>query len=315
MYQTELEKRAPAWQAPAEVTTLAGAPVPPEMDFFVPPPPEIGEVVAVYSTLSQNKEPVSPMTRLIICLMNGFVFWLLPSLVVAWLAPRETVAAIIIGAIIGMIALTIAVYYTRFKHSCSYVGKQGMARYTVSGSRDAMPKQLLLEFRYASDLYTGQTRNYYNGVYTGTNYFFKWTDNQGRVLLNLAGRYSSQQGTPKATDPYYFASVGEIAWSEYLLDALQAELEKNGSVEFKVNKHDAVRVGPGFMEFLFGGKQQRVDGEALKHISINGGQFSFKTSEAKWYSGKGKFNFSYQSMANARLFLLVIHSLLGVRFD
>jgi hypothetical protein len=140
-------------------------------------------------------------------------------------------------------------------------------------------------------------------------------DDRGHDALKLSGQYSSQKGTPKGKDPYHFASGGEIAWSEFLLDALQTELERNGFVEFRVNKNDAVRVGPGFMEFLFGGKQERVEGEALKHISISGGQFSFKTGDAKWYSGKGKFSFSYANMSNARLFLVVLNSLLGVTFE
>jgi hypothetical protein len=152
-------------------------------------------------------------------------------------------------------------------------------------------------------------------VYTGTNYFFRWEDADGRKLLNLSGTFRSEKGEPEPDDPFYFAQGGEIAWSIYLLDALQKELEKHGSVEFKVNKRDAVRVGPGFMEFAFSGKEQRVDGEQLKHISIGGGTFSFKTADAKWFSSKGKFNFDYSRMSNARCFLLVLESLLGVTFE
>ncbi len=75
--------------------------------------------------------------------------------------------------------------------------------------------------------------------------------------------------------------MAEIAWSMYLLDATQAELESKGYGEFVVNRKDVVRVGLGFMEFHFMGKTERVPVNEMKDIAINAGWFSFKTSEAR----------------------------------
>lgn len=44
------------------------------------------------------------------------------------------------------------------------------------------------------------------------------------------------------------------------------------------------------------------------------GQFHIHHKDARWFSSKGKFNFSYATMANARLFLLAMEKLTGYRF-
>ncbi|MCA9088902.1 MAG: hypothetical protein KDA90_09745 [Planctomycetaceae bacterium] len=304
-----------AWVAPEGTVTHADEPIPPQMEFFAAPPTEIGELVSAFSTLRTDKDAWNPTVRMIIALVIALLLWGGTWFALKAMDPGNDVVGNILGGILGLLGLALVYYVTSFKQSCSFVGKQGVARYTLRGSREAEPKEELFEFTEATDLYTGQTRHYYNGVYTGTQYFYRWENAQGRKVFNLQGTFNSQAGTPKTHDPYYFAMNAEYAWSNHLLDSLQAELDKHGSVEFKVNKRDAVRVGPGFMEFCFGTNEERVDGEALKHISIGGGTFSFKTADAKWFSRKGKFSFNYASMANARLFLLVLHSLLGVTFE
>lgn len=304
------------WNPPDGLMTHADMPIAADMDFFISPPEEVGEVLSAFSTLSRKKEPMGATTRLIIGMVVAFVCWLGLWLIISMSNPLDGGMGHVVGGIVGLIGFAITYAFTGFKHTCTFVGKKGIARYTIKGSREADPTEELLEFDQATDLFTGQTRHYTNGVYSGTHYNFRWDGGDGRKLLNLNGTFHSEAGNPKPTDPFHFAQSGEIAWSIYLLDQLQSELEKHESVEFKVNRSDAVRVGIGFMEFCFGGKEQRVEGEDLKHISIAGGTFSFKTADAGgWFSSKGKFSFSYANMANARCFLLVLNNLLGVSFD
>ncbi|MCA9080567.1 MAG: hypothetical protein KDA58_08405 [Planctomycetaceae bacterium] len=304
-----------SWKPPRELLTHADERIPPEMDFFAGPPTEIGELLSAYSTLTSDKQPMGATPRMVVALITALGLWAGTYFAMTSLAPDNAVVGNVLGGVIALIGLALVYYFTRFQHTCSFVGKEGLARYTLKGGREADPQEELFPFADAVDLFTGQTRHYYNGVYTGTQYFYRWENANGKKVYQLQGQFNSEQGTPKGKDPYHFALSGEISWSNFLLDALQAELEKHGSVEFKVNKNDAVRVGPGFMEFRIKGKEERVEGEALNHISIGGGTFSFKTSDAKWYSSKGKFGFDYSKMANARLFLLVLHSLLGVSFE
>jgi hypothetical protein len=303
------------WDPPADLQMHSSVAIPLDMDFFVEPPPEIGDLLSAHSTLKKSKEPMGAMSRMIIAFVVAIGIWLGFWLLLKAMDPNDEITGHVLGLIVGLLGLAIVYAVTGFKHVCTYVGKKGLARYTIKGSRYADPQEELVEFDQVIDLFTGQTRHYTNGVYTGTQYFFRWDDSKGRKKLNLTGSYRSEKGEPPPQDPFYFGQAGEISWSIYLLDALQKELDEHGSVEFKVNSKDAVRVGVGYMEFCFGSKEQRVDGEELKHISIGGGTFSFKTADAKWYSSKGKFSFDYSRMANARCFLLVLNNLLGVSFN
>ncbi len=309
------QDRDAGWEPPPEIKTHAEVAVPVEMDFFISPPAEIGELLSVYSTLTHNKEPMGATPRMVIAMVVAIAVWLGTWLGLSAMDPMNGNFGHVLGGILGLIGFWIVYLVTSFKHTCTFVGTKGLARYTIKGSREAEPTEELLEFDHVTDLFTGQTRHYTNGAYTGTHYFFRWDGPDGKHRLHLTGTFHSEPGNPVAKDPYHFAQAGEIAWSIHLLDQLQADLDKHGSVEFRVNRNDAVRVGIGFMEFCFGNGEERLDGEELQHISIAGGTFSFKTADAKWYSSKGKFSFNYANMANARCFLLVLNNLLGITFN
>ncbi len=301
--------------APVGLSRHAGPPLAADADFFVRPPAEIGPLLSAETTLVTAKHPVSPGARwmLIGGLMMGVYYCLI---YLAGMAKLQVSPGIhIMSACIGLIAGIAAWCATRFSHTCSYVGQQGVARYRIKGSRHATPREEIFLFRLARNLKTAETDNYYNGVYTATSYDYRWHDRDDRTVFRLNGSYRSKQRTPKPKDPFHFAKMAEIAWSLYLLDAAQAQLERQGYVEFVVNKKDVVRVGPGFMEFCFKGKTERVPVSEMKDISIGGGSFSFKTNEARMFSSKGKFSFQYGQMGNARLFMLCLDRILDIQFS
>lgn len=78
-----------------------------------------------------------------------------------------------------------------------------------------------------------------------------------------------------------------------------------------MNRNDAVRVGPGFMEFCFKGSTERVPVDAIKSLSVNNGVFAIHTNDAKWFSSKGKFSFEYGRLGNAHMFIFALEQLLG----
>ena len=153
---------------------------------------------------------------------------------------------------------------------------------------------------------TAQTRHYYNGIYTGTSYSFLWTDAAGRKVLGLSGRHQGKNALPKPGDPFHFANATEIAWSMFLLARADAELAEHGALRFNVGGNKWLVIGPGFIEFHFGGRTDRCEAGDIKSIALSQGQFAILHRDAKWYSSKGKFSFPYGNMANARLFLLVL---------
>jgi hypothetical protein len=307
-----------AWSPPLGVVAHNGEPMPPDREFFAAPSPEIGEVNSAWSTLTFGKSPKPIALRAGIAfalLCAGFFGVSLGADSAGWKAGHPDVGIMAVGAGIGLVAALIAYFSMRFSHTCSFTGTDGIVKYAISGSRDAVPKPELLLFDTVTDLRTSQTRNYHNGIYTGTSYTYTWKRPDGSTALRLNGTYSSKEGTPKIKDAYWFARAGEVAWNSYQLDLINEDLEKMGYVEFPINKTDAVRVGRGFLEFVWKGEIARINVDEVRDIRLNSGQFQIAHKDAKWFSSKGKFSFAYGNMSNAQLFLASLDSLLGYRFE
>ena len=302
------------WTPPEGIPGHAGTPIPSDLDFFEPPPEEIGEIVSAWSSLSTDKEPMGPTLRWILAFVIGVGGWLGGTLLFRMFDVRDDFAANALGGLIGVIGLLVVLAVTRFKHTCSYVGTKGVLTATLKGGRFRTPSIQQFLFDEAEKLFTSQTRHYYNGVYTGTSYDYRWADVGNRTQFQLKGTYQAKDGNPKPKDPFHLAMSAEMAWSQYLLDGMQEELEREGCVEFPVNKSDLVRVGPGFLEFVLKGAPTRVEAADIKELSISDGTFNIKTHDAKWFGSKGKYRFNYGRMGNAKLFVFSLERLLGVRF-
>jgi hypothetical protein len=210
----------------------------------------------------------------------------------------------------------IAYYHLKFSHCCSYVGEQGIAIYRIRGSRSAKVNTQMLLFKEATNLYTSQTRNYYNGAYSGTTYSYNWilTNRQKFVL---SGSHGAEKGVPGYMNEWHCANAGENAWNNTLLPAINDQLNRLGYVEFPIQGNpQAVRIGDGFMEFVTkNGSVTRCEGTDMKDITLGGGTFKFNHKDATWWSGKGKFSFTYSNIPNARLFLICLERLMGIRWN
>ena len=236
------------WSPPEGVVTHAGLPIAADMDFFATPPPEIGEIRSAFSTLKTDQRPLSPFAR-------GAILFGPPSLVVGgmMLAKIDEPA---IEILICLVWLPLAWYFTRFIRKCSFVGVNGIARVNCKGNRHKIDKREMFLFQDACDLRTSQTRMYHNGVYTGTTYSFIWSDPQGRKAFKLNGFYMGEKKPPKPKDPFHFAESAETWWSVWLLNRAQEELERQGSIRFRLGGENFVAVGPGFIELGLKGNVQ-----------------------------------------------------------
>jgi hypothetical protein len=304
-----------AWEPTEGVLTHAGTAIPEDMDFFVPPPPKLGKVMTAWSTLKLGQEAPSPASKALVAGLAGVLTAGVVLAVAAAAFGRVEPEILLFAAGTGLLVALLAWFARRFKHSCSYVCASGIIRYTLKGDRDADVASEVLVFRQAANLNAGQTRHYTNGIYTGTNYDYTWTDDEGHRLLRLSGSYNSKTGNPKPKSPFHLARAGEIAWNIHLSERLQAELDEFGSIEFPVNKHDVVRVGRGFLEFDFKGRVDHVPASEIKALSIHSGTFSIHTKDAKWFGSKGKFSFNYSQLGNAGMFVFALEQLLGYRFE
>jgi hypothetical protein len=306
--EDDLELIAEGWTPGPEVLNHDGSPLLPDREFFAPPPEEIGQVVTASSTLKAGKRPMGMVNRI---LLAGFVSSL--AAVALNLLHVETAFQVLAG----LVVFPIVFWLTRFRQTLRYVGNHGVAILTTKSRTDRIDRTQLFLFANAAELRTGQTRQYVNGVYSGTNYQFTWTDAAGKKAFKLSGSYRAEKKPPKPKDPFHFAESAEVAWSNHLLDRTAEELTRSGSLRFRLTGKDWVAVGPGFLEFSRKGVEERWGREEIGAISIADGVFKVKRVDAQegWFSSKGVVQFTYASMSNAKLFLIALHRILGYSFS
>ena len=306
---------ASVWTPDATVFAPDGTPVAADRNFFAPPPPEVGTVVFAHTTLPQGKRPMAVGLRLVNLLCAGAVVYFGLSYLLGILPhPPQPESIVVMSAALAAVTVLTVWYFTRFSHRVMYVGTDGLAEYIAKGSTRNAKLNRSLGFADAAALRTAQTRHYTNGAYTGTSYTYAWTDAAGRKVAKLGGRYYSAKGRPKLKSPFWLADCGERLWTPHLMPRLAEAFERDGRVDFEVNRGRFVRLGPGWMEFHFKGEPQRITPDQVKSINLNSGHFAVRTNDAKMFSSVGKFDFDYAKMANAQAFLLCLDKLTGFRF-
>ncbi|MBD2314797.1 hypothetical protein H6G20_24310 [Desertifilum sp. FACHB-1129] len=305
---------ASAWSPPEGVTRHAGGAIPAEFDFFVAPPPEIGRIISADTSLSITQQPIPFLKRLIKSVLSGVLGTVITGLILLFFK-FPVILILIFGGMGGGIFALVAYIDSEFKHFFTYVGEVGIAEVTLKGSRQAKPKTRILCFKEAGNLFTSQTRRYKSGVYRGTSYTYQWT-RPGHKNFVLSGQHGSETGWPDDKSHWHFANAAEGAWSHFLLNALNEQLISRGYVEFPIlGNLQAVRIGQGFLEFVLKtGETQRVAVSDMRDIGLGGGEFRFVHQDARWWSGKGKYSFSYNGIPNARLFLMCLKTLVGISF-
>ena len=297
------------WNPPEGVTRHSESAIPEDLVFFGSPPPEIGNIITADSTLTQKTKPMNGVLRVILSigigLFAGVILWSLLSIFVS---------TGVIGLLIAF-ALSIAVTYLAFGFSatCSFVGDKGIAEFTINGVKDTTPTVQTTKFEEISHLYTSQTRRYKNFIYQGTDYNYEWKRSDD-IVHTISGTYHNEKGFPEDKDPWHFGNSAEIAWTNHLLHIANEDLERLGYIEFPMaGNPQMVRVGQGFLEFVTSqGDSQKVTVDDMQDVRLESGKFYFKHKDAQWWSGKGKYNFSYGEMPNVKLFWLCLHRLTGL---
>jgi hypothetical protein len=303
------------------LTTHAGTFLYDDDDLFEDAPPEIGRLVSVFTSLKRDKEPKPMVLRAAIALGAFFVGFFLTAFIAMLIQgmrvrPEKLLIAMFFGGIVGLVLAGITFWWTRFSHTCSYVGAKGIALFKCSGDRDNVKETGFFLFKDATELRINQTRHYYNGVYTGTTYSYIWTDEDGTTVYQLGGRYRSEAGTPKPTDPYHFALAAEDAWTRYLYRDLDRAIEADGSVYFGLRGGDFVKLGEGLLILAKGGKKIKLHADQIEKMNIGNGVVSIWEIGAKegWFVNAGIHQFQYADLGNARFFLFALEKLVGIRF-
>src|SRR5262249_16045079 len=110
------------WKPGASVTGHGGRALTLDGDYFVAPPPEIGEVVSAYTSLRKPVQAQGLVVCLLAALALGAVGFVLGWLVMSLLEPNDKTASPIVGGFLAVLGALIGWALMRFKHACSYVG-------------------------------------------------------------------------------------------------------------------------------------------------------------------------------------------------
>jgi hypothetical protein len=225
------------WTPGPDVKLHSGEPLPAEMEFFAAPPAEIGPVISGHSTLKSGRIELSYVSawalRIGVTLACVFAGQYLGRWIDGGAGQWYVWGIPTITGLVGFIAV---VALTVFEHTATFVGEAGLARLKLSGSRTATPKVETQLFSQSSQMRNSETRNYNNGIYTGTNYSYVWHDLEGKPRFTVSGDYYSQKGTPKPVHAYWFARRAQAAWNAHVSERMQQQLDAAGFVEFPVNK-------------------------------------------------------------------------------
>lgn len=308
---TEPEVSPEAAQSDEPITDHADRELPDDIDFFAAPPPEVGTVSSAWSTLRQGVEPWSPALRGLI----GGIGLLIGGGIGLMIGTFTEFALGVWALGLGLVGFLIGWFATGFKHTSTFVGDRGLARFVCRGGREGAVTAEVFPFAEAAELRTSETRKYVNGAYQGTEYTWTWYDHDGRKRFVLNGTYQGEKTRPKPTDPFHFALAAETAWSRHLLRQVPLMLETKGAIFFSLGGSDWVSVAPGRLELCVRGQTTSCATNEIGSVSIDQGLFTVKRADAKvgWFTSKGVFKFNYAALANAQLFLFVLEKLANVR--
>jgi hypothetical protein len=298
-----------------KLTNHGGGPLPNDSDFFADPPEQIGPVLSAHTTLTARRQPWSAGGRMVVAGFSGMAGLLVGAVIVVLATPRGEFWQILWPTVGTLLGVGIAYGVTRFSHVCTYVGRDGVAKFTCFGSRDRVKNAGIFYFRDALELRTGQTVRYVNGVYQGTDYSFTWTDVGGRPRHVIGGTYRNAKGPPVTTDLYHYGRAAEMAWTVYLFSQVQRQVELAGSVAFTLKNGHTLRIAPGKLILQMGGEPVEWNAQDIGGVLVDKGVVKIKRADAQegWFSATGVVKFPFDSLANARLFFHLVDKLLGVR--
>lgn len=301
----------------SDVPTHADTAMPREADFFVPPPPEIGPLSSAFSGLTRDTQPMETGPRAAVVLISAAVGIAIGVAINIFAQIKEPFWMLPWPVILGGIAALIAYFCTGFEYTCTYVGRDGVARFTCSGRRDYLSTDEVFLFRDAFELRTSQTRRYYRGVYQGTDYTYTWSDIGGRDVYTISGTHGSEEGNPAPEDFYHFALAAELAWSLSLLEEVDRQMMTKGEFRFSLGDGDWVSVGPEGLRLKIGGELTECSRHEIADVILQNGYFTIKRTDAVegWFYSTGVFTFDYSRLANARLFVVALDKYAGLRLN
>ncbi|SRR5574344_500436 len=162
-----------------------------------------------------------------------------------------------------------------FKGTDYFVGTKGMAEITFDKSRDNIVSKNINQFSEFDDLVTGETLNYQNRSYVGTDYYFRvyghQKGNERSVIASIYSSYNQEKIQDYYQDPIYrFWKKIEMSWGRFKLDQLRNALDNGEKISFNLYTDD------NFYNdyFQFQGTQLTIGGTLYEKSTVKNIGFS-----------------------------------------
>jgi hypothetical protein len=310
-----------SWQPAPGITDHSGAPLDPALDFFAAPPAEIGPVSSGWSTLARGQFVWPTWLRVALfaalSLLAGVVAIHFTDPLIdasgpdAW-APHSIIWTL--SAAGGLVALWL-VKVPRARHECTYVGRDGVAVFTLRSGRVVRPLRVL-PFASTHGLYRSDTHQYLNGaIYGGTSFHFSWRDADGQELLVWRGGHTEKGRAPRRRSVHELASAVERAWNGHRLRRAATEVATHGYTEFRTLRKAVIRVAPGLIEIADGkGGTHRLTRAHAPAIDLHNGRLSIRTDDASVF-GRGRvYALPAGDVADVAVLLTVVETVFKATF-
>lgn len=291
----------------ATVHDFKGRPLAKELRFDKPAPDEIGRVIAADST-AKTGQSTTLHTRSFITM----VLWLLPVVALAFALSHTSSGVRLLG--LGMAAVFVGMALSKWhRHRYAYVGEEGVARYDLPGLPGLPPFTLdkransVFRFDEAESFYTNITRNYYNGIYAGTDSEFTWINGDSKTVYTVKSYYWSSKDTPQEDSLVYLGRAAADVWNERVLNRVRASFAETGEATFRYRVFNGgVTVLRDAIRIVRLNKETLIERHELAAVEVVMGQIKFRrVGEKPGFFDEGP-GVGFSEVANAQVLLQLI---------
>jgi hypothetical protein len=281
----------------------------PRSCFFAAPPAEIGKIQSIGSTLTRGKRPRPAILKISV---SAIAF--LPFIFIVSFGPTFgstlPILYLLFYFVVSLFFATIIFVGLSFSHTCSFVGDQGVADYTITGSRTLAVTENILLFKDVTTFYVSERQQVGSPDKSISCIFNRGQDQP----YSISGYNQSKKKQQASNDLWYFARAAEQAWIAHYTHYAGQQLGELGYIEFAMTGNPkAVRVGKGYLEFIAKDDSTAyMAASDIKEIALNNGIFYFAHKDRKWWQGQSQCCVAYARLSNARTFLMCLNQLVGV---
>jgi hypothetical protein len=284
-----------------------------DSEAFGAPPPEIGRIFSIHSSLRRTTLRRSLLARFLIgfSISGALIGILVTGLFLFTKDPFDSHVFLFVAlnVMVGPVFGVASVYLTQFRHHCGYVGEKGIAYFTCAGSTDRIRRREVLVFDRADCL---RIRNVGNGAF----HSFRWTDRTGQIVYAFEWRPDvGERRLKPPRDRYDFALAAEDAWTRHLLENAAPHIENGGQCRFAIGVRDNIYVAKESIVIAIYGSEKELPRGRIAEVRSQDGYLALREIGASegLMTADGVHPVRLSELSNAELLLRLLERFHGTQ--